>query len=373
MDFMFNKLDFNDILSISNYGQEVLEEIEKYALNDRTIIDDEVNDIEMQRLMDSIPISIDDEIKKNTNEHMPIHLGLMDQLLSIKFLDKALPNFFNWKDKINSEVDELKSSDENNNTVVLYNNVMENIYKIRDKIEENYLNIEKIVESLSFSKNALIELKGKFDIVISEGEKTIEEYINSEDDDQLKSKKLMEARDQILHLRNARATIDIMIMQKDESALELLAYGRNLKNWRRTKFPILALGVNSSIEKKYLGNKVEQLSKLNDLSDKAVLDSAKMAKETAQKNVKMLQTGEVNKELLNKYLKDVQDAFVPMRQFIQNKETAQRKLLEDMDKIENDIKQGYKNVAQLGGNIQMAYIEDKPKQLKLEANTHNNE
>jgi len=163
----FRRMDFNDITSITNYGIEVLEQVKTLSRNDKNLIDVNMKDEELQRLIKGIPLSIDEEIDKNVNANMPIHLSALDKLLNIGLVNAIVPNFL--KDKLTKEVEEVKDNSEINNSIELYNTIMNNIDNIGIKLQDNYNEAEAVVETLNISKaeiRSLIEVLEKLLVLV---------------------------------------------------------------------------------------------------------------------------------------------------------------------------------------------------------------
>lgn len=363
MDFEFKRMDFNDMFSLAKYGEEVLEEARRQNGNGRTLIDVSMNDEELKNLIKSIPTSIDGEIEKNIDEDMPITLNLLDKILSNKLVDFIVPNFLT--NKVNKKVIEAKDNCENNNSVELYNTIMSNIDSIRFKMEDEYHNTETVVNSLAASKEELIELSQKFDIVIETGIKDLEEYQNSEVDEVEKVKKVRIVNERLLVLRNVRASLNGFIQEKDIVAADLFLYLVKIQQWLDVNYPILSHGVEVAIEAKYVNNKSKQLKSLIDTSNDVILDSAKSLKESTQINVQLLEGGSLDYNVMNNFLKTVNEAVTPIQQFIDGKDNNIKKLMTSMDKIETEISKTYQKMESVQAGQAVPSLE-KPKVLRLE-------
>jgi len=365
----FKRMDFNDVTSITNYGVDVLEQVKTLSRNDRNLIDVNMRDEELNKLIKGIPLSIDEEIDKNINANMPVHLSVLDKLLSIGLINALIPS--KLKNKLTDEVEEVKDNSEINNSVELYNTIMNNIDNIGIKLQDNYNEAEAVVETLNISKkeiHALIEL---LDNVINVGLNDIEEYEKIEEMDELKSKKIEAANRQIISLRKAKDALLGFIQQKDLVTLNIGMYVAEMRDWLLTTYPTLSLGVESAIEAKYISNKTQELKDLNDTSKKVILDSAETLKITTQSNVEMLKSGSLDTATINKYLKTVQEALIPVKGYIANKESNTKKLISELDNIEKTIESNNTIFNIVSGETIPQRIEE-PKTLKLEKKNSNN-
>ena len=370
LDFDFERMNFDDIYSIGYYGHEVLEEARLQTSVERSIINVNMRDEELTSLINSIPLSIDEEIDKNIEQNMPVGLTFLEKLIEFKLVGFLVPKKI--KSKITGDIEDAKNNNENNNSINLYQSIMNNIDNIRFKIEDEYNISEEVIRSLKESKDSIIQLIKKFDIVIEAGESSIEEYKNSDklDSPELKSRKIDAATSTIISLKKSRATLNGFIQSKDITALNIFMYLNNLKDWLQSQYPILSLGVETAIETKYISNKVNQLNNLNETSNKVILDSATTLKETTEKNISMLQTGSLDTATINRYLKTVNQALLPVKGFIESKENTTRKLLNDIEKIESEINKNYTLMESIGDNYVAPSLENSPKkQLKL-GNNH---
>lgn len=365
----FRRMDFNDITSITNYGIEVLEQVKTLSRNDKNLIDVNMKDEELQRLIKGIPLSIDEEIDKNVNANMPIHLSALDKLLNIGLVNAIVPNFL--KDKLTKEVEEVKDNSEINNSIELYNTIMNNIDNIGIKLQDNYNEAEAVVETLNISKAEIRSLIEVLEEVISVGNSDLEEYANSDSTDDLKSKKIELATKQITSLRKTKDTLLVLIQQKDAVILNLGMYVIEMRDWMLTSYPVLSLGVESAIETKYISNKTNELKDLNDTSKKVIIDSAETLKLTTEKNVEMLKSGSLDTATINKYLKTVQEALTPVKSYIANKETTTKKLISELDSIEKQIDNNATMLNLIESENITPRIEE-PKTLKLEMKNSNN-
>jgi len=365
----FRRMDFNDITSITNYGIEVLEQVKTLSRNDKNLINVNMKDEELNKLIKGIPLSIDEEIDKNVNANMPIHLTAIDKLLNVGLINALVPNFI--KDKLNKEVEEVKDNSEINNSVELYNTIMNNIDNIGIKLQDNYNEAEAVVETLNISKAEIYSLIEVLDEVINVGNNDIETYKNSEIEDELKPKKIELAIKQITSLRKTKDTLLVLIQQKDAVILNLGMYVIEMRDWMLTTYPVLSLGVESAIETKYISNKTNELKDLNDTSKKVILDSAETLKITTEKNVEMLKSGSLDTATINKYLKTVQDALTPVKGYIANKENVTKKLMSELDSIERNIDENNTILTLIQGENITPSIEE-PKTLKLEMKNSNN-
>lgn len=366
----FKRMDFNDITTITNYGIEVLEEVKILSRNDKNLINVNMRDEELTKLIKGIPLSIDEEIDRNIDANMPVHLSLLDKIFNIGLISSLTPKFI--KDKVSKEVEDVKDNSEINNSVELYNTIMNNIDNIGIKLQDNYNEAEAVVETLNISKEEIRLLIEKLDEVIRVGNIDIEEYKNSEEVDPLKSKKIELALKQITSLRKTKDTLIVLIQQKDTVILNLGMYVIEMRDWMLTTYPVLSLGVESAIETKYISNKTDELKNLNDTSKKVILDSAETLKITSQKNVEMLKSGSLDTQTINTFLKTVQEALVPVKGYIENKETTTKKLISELDHIEKSIENN-NTILNLIGNENVVPSIEKPRTLKLEMKNSNNE
>lgn len=370
MEFEFKRMDFNDILSITNYGLEVLEEVKTSSRDNKNLIDVNMKNDELKRLIKGIPLSIEDEIDKTVDENTPLTIGMLEKILNSKFINNKLtPNFI--KNKLIKPVEEAKEENEKPiNSVELYHTIMNNIDNIAIELQNNYNEAEAVVKTLNISKEEIRGLIEKLDIVINTGTKDLDEYKNSEIEDPLKLKKQELATKQIASLRKTKDSLAIIMQEKDTVILNLGMYVVEMRDWMLTAYPVLSQGVESSITIKYVSNLTDDLKDLNDTSKNVILGSAEKLKLTTEKNVKMLESGSIDTATINKYLKTVQEALLPVKGYIANKENTTRKLISELDTIEKEIE----NNNTVLGLIQSENITpsiEEPKTLKLEMKNNN--
>lgn len=367
MDFEFKRLDFSDMFSIRKYGEEVFELAESNVSNGRSIINVNMNDEEMKRLIKSIPSSIGGEIEKNIDEDMPVTLNLLDKILSNKLVDFIVPDFLSRK--VEKKIGEAKDKCENNNSVELFNTIMANIDNIRFKMEDEYNNTESIVNSLESAKKELMDICEKFDLVIEAGQKELEEYQNSDIEDLMKQQKIALATQRIVSLREARAEYNGFIQQKDLFAVEYFMYLMKLEDWLRVNYHSMGYRVESAIEAKYINNKSKQLKSLIDTSNQVALESAHSLKEASEINVQLLKSGSIDHDAMNKYLKTVNEALAPIQGFIEGRDNNIKKLMSDMDKIESELNKNKQRIESICASQAVPAIEtEQPKVLRLENN-----
>lgn len=371
MDFEFRRMDFNDILSLTNYGIEVLEEVKISSRNDRNLIDVNMKNDELKRLIKGIPLCIEDEIDKKVDDNTPITIGMLEKILNSKFVNnKFTPRII--KNKIIKPVEEMKEENEQPiNSIDLYNTIMNNIDNIAMELENNYNEAEAVVETLNISKEDIRKLIEKLDLVINAGIEDLELYKNSDIEDPLKSKKIELATKQLTSLRKNKDTLTISIQQKDVVILNIGMYIIEMRDWMLTSYPTLSNGVESTIEVKYISNRTDELKDLNEKSVKVFTKSAETLKLTTEKNVKMLENGSLDTATINKYLKTVQEALKPVKGYIENKENATKKLISELDHIEKEIDNNNVILSLIQSESTMSSIEE-PKQLKLEMKNSNN-
>lgn len=363
MDFEFKRLDFNDMFLLRKYGEEIFELAERNNSNSKSIIDVNINDEELKRLIKSIPTSIGEEIEKNIDEDMPVTLNLLDKMLSNKLVSFMIPNFIS--NKAEKKIVEAKDNCENNNSIELYNTIMTNIESIRFKLEEEYSNTETIVSSLESSKAELIEICRYFDLVIETGLKDIENYQNSNVEDSMKQEKISLANNRILSLRNARASYQAFIQQKDMVAVNLFMYLMKVEDWLRVQYPTLSKGVEGAIEAKYINNKTKQLKDLIDTSNGVMLDSANSLKEASETNVKLLKAGSLDHDAMNRYLKTINEALAPIQALTDGRESDIKKLISNIEKIETELSKNSQRIESICTSHAVPVIEE-PKVLRLE-------
>jgi len=153
--------------------------------------------------------------------------------------------------------------------------------------------------------------------------------------------------------------------------LNINYYVDEMRDWLVSSYPILSLGVENAIEIKYISNRSEQLKNLNDTSKKVIIDSAETLKLTTEKNVEMLKSGSLDTATINKFLKTVQEALVPVKGYIANKENATKKLISELDHIEKEIENNNTTLNLIQNENITPSIEE-PKTLRLEMNNNNN-
>lgn len=372
MEFEFERMDFNNILSITNYGLEVLEEVKLSSRNDRNLINVNMKNDDLKRLIKGIPLCIEDEIDKKVDDSTPITIGMLEKVVNSKlFNNKFTPSFI--KNKIIKPVEDLKEENEQPvNSVDLYNTIMNNIDNIAIELQNNYNEAEAVVETLNISKEEIKKLIEKLDVIINAGVEDLENYQNSDIEDPLKSKKIELATKQITSLRKTKDTLAISIQQKDTVILNLGMYVVEMRDWMLTSYPALSNGVESAIEVKYISNRTDELKELNDTSKRVMIDSAETLKLTTEKNVQMLKSGSLDTETINKYLKTVQEALKPVKGYIENKENTTKKLISELDHIEKEIDNN-NIILNLIQTENIAPRIEEPKTLKLEMKNSNNE
>ena len=85
----------------------------------------------------------------------------------------------------------------------------------------------------------------------------------------------------------------------------------------------------------------------------------------------MLKSGSLDTATINKYLKTVQEALVPVKGYIQNKENVTKKLISELDTIEKQIDNN-NNILGIIQNENITPRIEEPKTLKLEMKKSNN-
>lgn len=373
MEFYFKRMDFNDPTSLTNYGIEVLEELSQINRNDRNLINVNMRNEELNRLIKEISnFSIDNEIDKKVDESTPLTIGLLEKVLNSKFVNnKYTPSFI--KNKIIKPVEEMKSENSQPvNSVDLYNHIMNVIDNIGIELQNNYNETQAVVETLNYSKEEINNLISKFDMVINIGIEDLEIYKNSDTEDPLKSKKIEFVTTRIAFLKGTKAELSVSLQKKDLKIFNLGIEVQNVQMWMYNEYPKLAEQVEDSIETKYISNRVDTFKQLNDASKKIYLDSAEVLKETTQKNIEMLKEGGIDTKALDKYIKTVQAAILPVKSYFDNKENITKKLISDIDKIESEIEKGNTILNLIQTENTTPSIEE-PKTLKLEMNKSNNE
>lgn len=98
-----------------------------------------------------------------------------------------------------------------------------------------------------------------------------------------------------------------------------------------------------------------------------MLDGAKSLKEASEINVQLLKGGSIDHDAMNKYLKTVSEALAPIQGFIDGKGSNIKKLMSDMDKMENEISKNRQSIESICTSQAVPVMEiEQPKVLRLE-------
>ena len=379
MDFSFERMDFNDIGSIANYGKELLQSDAFMNETEITVMDVNVRDSEMKTLIKQIPQSIDvqiDEIDKETD--LPALLALSEKLINFKVFGSQLKLPKSFRKSVEEKLQALEEENDNNyNSITIYKNATEKIDRVREKFNEEYQEILGAKEALVISEAELQELTDKFGVMITAGEEDLEKYkndINNQDNQELRESKILLATDALNDLKESQIVIDGFIQKKEIAIINLEIYLRNIRKWIRNNYSLLGHAINSSINSTYLKNKIEQLSELVNVSNEIIVNSSAKLKEVSSMNVKMLQEGTLKKETINKYLSNVTSALDQVLPLIEGANQTTLKLSSDIDKMRKQLNDNKSKIERFKEKNYIPQLSDeKPIIKKLVPNTNNND
>ena len=374
MEFEFKRMDFTDVLSITYYGMEILNEIKNIHRNDRNLINVNMKNNELSRLIKEISdFSVDEQIEKKVDDSTPITIGMLEKVLNSKLVNNRFtPSFI--KNKIIKPVEEMKEENEEPvNSIDLYNTIMNDIDNIGIELENNYNDAQATIETLNISKGEILKLIEKLNIVINAGVEDIEKYQSSEIEDPLKMQKIEFATKKIVSLRKTKSTLEINIQEKDLKIIALSNQIDGVIDWMVQTYPTLSTQVANSIETKYISNRTNELFELNQASRSIIINGAEKLTETTQKNIEMLKSGSLDTATINKYLKTVQEALIPVKGYIENKENTTKKLISELDAIDKAIDDNNNTILALIQSENITPSIEEPKTLKLEMKNSNNE
>ena len=377
MDYEFKRMDFDDVASLANYGEEIL--VEMSILNDdkNLIVNANVKDTELEELISSIPKSIGEEIDEAFEDvDIPVKLSFFSKMAESKSIGKFLPKSF--RNNIKEEMRSARAQqDDNANTIVIYNKVMDIYESIKTKLQSEVEEMAQAVETLTISQETLKQLLQKFDLIISVGEQDIEAYENSEIDDPLKSDKLELARTSIAELKIARLDISGFIQKKDLIKINLFNYAKNLKKWLRGAYAQAGQAVASSIESKYIESKIELLNKLNGKSNDLISESSKSLVAATQRNVQMLSEGSIKMSTVKEQFDAVNQGVQIVTKYLENKGRETTKLLAEINTIQEHAEEGRAKMLKLGQEYNLPQLGSgevgNQKVLKIGAKTNNND
>ncbi len=377
MDYEFKRMDFDDVSSLANYGEEVL--VEMSVLNDdkNLIVNANVKDTELEELINSIPKSIGEEIDEAFEDvDIPVKLSFFSKIAESKSIGKFLPKSFrnNIKEEMRSA---REQQDDNANTIVIYNKVMDIYESIKTKLQSEVEEMAQAVETLTISQETLKQLLQKFDLIISVGEQDIEAYENSEIDDPLKADKLELARTSIAELKIARLDISGFIQKKDLIKINLFNYAKNLKKWLRGAYAQAGQAVASSIESKYIESKIELLNKLNGKSNDLISESSKSLVAATQRNVQMLSEGSIKMSTVKEQFDAVNQGVQIVTKYLENKGRETTKLLGEINTIQEHAEEGRAKMLKLGQEYNLPQLGSgevgNQKVLKIGTKANNND